>query len=227
MSSSSQHGASQKHEAILFNATSAIRFMHDYQRLVTETDSSISNSRDILNDIGMDDFGRLFIERRKQSDRTYHQEFRPVASFIGTRRTILKAIKELLDQVHQLPVISPCISIVWDLASFAHTAAEKEMENVDLLEFDELRGEAQEKLERKISDVERMIQLYSERDIRDAWTVNVLKSTSVFELLQLRPDDVKALNDLSSVQEIAAFLKKKLEPFNKLRGLVEALGMAF
>ncbi|EGO60755.1 hypothetical protein NEUTE1DRAFT_107346 [Neurospora tetrasperma FGSC 2508] len=212
-------------EAILFNATSAIEFMDDFEKLVTATDISISNPRDILEEIGMDGFGRLFIKRWKQSDHTYHSIFRNISFVIGNRRDALKAVKELLGQVHKLPGISPCISIVWDLASFAHTAAEKEMQNVDYREFLKLCDKAEEKLGQKISEVERMIQFYSKLDIRDAWTVDTLKSTSIFELLQLRPDDVKALNDLSSVQETAAFLKKKLEPFKKLHGLIEALQM--
>lgn len=152
MSSSSQHGASQKRkrdaaqdsesqdiddarkricgltrileepnsscisdEAILFNATSAIKFLDDFKNLVTATDISISNPRDILEDIGMDAFGRLFIMRWKQSDHTYHRIFRNTSYVIGNKRNALKATKELLGQVYKLPGISPCISSVWDL----------------------------------------------------------------------------------------------------------------
>lgn len=212
-------------EAILFYATSAIEFMDDFESLVTDImmDISISNPEGILIDIGMDGFGRLFIKRGKESDRTYHEYFHSIAASIRPRWAVLKAIKELLGQVHKLPGISPCISIVWDLASFAHTAAEKKLQDVDFQKFFELCGEAEEKLGQKISDTERMIEFYQELRIRDAWTADALKSTSVLELLQLRPDDVKALEELTIAQEIADFLKKKLEPFKELHGLIRNL----
>ncbi|KAK3351362.1 hypothetical protein B0H65DRAFT_506786 [Neurospora tetraspora] len=195
-------------EAILFYATSAIEFMDDFESLVTDImmDISISNPEGILIDIGMDGFGRLFIKRGKESDRTYHEYFHSIAASIRPRWAVLKAIKELLGQVHKLPGISPCISI-----------------DVDFQKFFELCGEAEEKLGQKISDTERMIEFYQELRIRDAWTADALKSTSVLELLQLRPDDVKALEELTIAQEIADFLKKKLEPFKELHGLIRNL----
>lgn len=47
------------------------------------------------------------------------------------------------------------------LVSFSNTAAEKNMQNVDVKEFGDLCREAAQRLGQKISDVERMITFYS------------------------------------------------------------------
>lgn len=88
-----------------------------------------------------------------------------------------------------------------------------------------LCGTAGEELEQKISDAERMIEFIKMLDILNAWAADKLKSTSAFELLQLRPDDMAELEDIlndrhSSTKKIADFLSDKLKPFKELLDLI-------